>query len=84
MMKKRHTATSKRYRSLHNKVTRLVRRDKQDSNLLSLKKAKNNTKVLWGLADPALGKDCPSLPASVNGVDRNPTATPRPWRPPRR
>jgi hypothetical protein len=59
-----------------NKVTRLVGRDKQDSNLLSLKKAKNDPKVLWGLADQALEKDRPSLPASVTGVDGNPTMTP--------
>jgi hypothetical protein len=76
MMKKQATATGKRYRSLGNEVTRLVRRDKQDSNLLSLKKAKNDPKVLWGLADQALGKDCPSLPASVTGVDGNPMTTP--------
>jgi hypothetical protein len=75
-MKKRNAATGKRYRSLPNKVTRLVRRDKQDSNLLSLKKAKNDPKVLWCLADQALRKDRPSLPGSVNGVDGNPTATP--------
>jgi hypothetical protein len=76
MMKKRDTASGKRYHSLRKEVTRLVRRDKQDSNLLSLEKKKNDPKVLWGLADQALGKDRPSLPASVNGVDGNPTATP--------
>jgi hypothetical protein len=75
-MKKRDTATSKRYRSLRNEVTRLVRRDKQDGNLLSLKQAKNDLKVLWGLADQALGKDRPCLPASVNGMDGNPMTTP--------
>jgi hypothetical protein len=51
MMKRCDTATGKRYRYLSNKVTRLVRRDKQDSTHLSLKKAKNDPKVLWGLAD---------------------------------
>jgi hypothetical protein len=76
MMKKRDTDTGKRYRNLRNEVTQLVRRDKQDSNLLSLNKAKNDPKVLWGLADQALGKDHPSLPASVTGVDGNPTTTP--------
>jgi hypothetical protein len=75
-MKMRNAATGKRYYSLPNKVTRLVRGDKQNSNLLSLKKAKNEPEVLWGPADQALGKDRPSLPASVNGVDKNPTATP--------
>jgi hypothetical protein len=75
-MKKRNAATGKRYRSLRNKVTRLVRRDKQDSNLLSLAKAKNDPKVLWGLADQALVKDLPSLPASVTGAEGNDRTTP--------
>jgi hypothetical protein len=56
MMKRRNTDTSKMYRNLRNKVTCLVRRDKQDSNLLSLKKVKNDPKVLWGLPNQALGK----------------------------
>jgi hypothetical protein len=38
-MKKRDAAAGRRYSDLRNKVSRLVRRDKQDSNLLSLKKA---------------------------------------------
>jgi hypothetical protein len=46
MMKKRDAATVKKYSSLHNEVTGFIRRDKQDSNLLSLKKAKNDPKVL--------------------------------------
>jgi hypothetical protein len=75
-MKKRDAATGKRYRSLRNEVTCLVRRDKQDSNLLSLAKAKNDPKVLWGLANQALGKDGPSLPGSISGADGNATKTP--------
>jgi hypothetical protein len=75
-MKKRNAATGKRYCGLRNKITRLVRRDKQDSNLLSLAKAKNDPKVLWGLADQALGKDRQSLPASITGADGKATSTP--------
>jgi hypothetical protein len=74
-MKKRDADAGRRYRDLRNEVSRLVRRDKQDSNLLSLKKASNNPKVLWQLADQALGKDRPSLPASINGAN-GPTTTP--------
>jgi hypothetical protein len=74
-MRKRNSATDKRYRNLRNEVSRLVRRDKQDSNLLSLKKASNDPKVLWHLADQALGKDRPSLPASITGAN-GPTTTP--------
>jgi hypothetical protein len=74
-MRKRDLATGRRYRDLRNEVSRLVRRDKQDSNLLSLKKACNDPKVLWHLADQALGKDCPSLPASITSAN-GPTETP--------
>jgi hypothetical protein len=71
----RNAASGRRYRDLRNKVSRLVRRDKQDSNLLSLKKASNDPKVLWHLADQALGKDRLSLPASITGAN-GPTKTP--------
>jgi hypothetical protein len=74
-MKMRNAASGKKYRNLRNKVTHLVRRDKQDSNLLSLKKPNNDSKVFWGLADQALRKDCPSLPASVTGADGRHTTT---------
>jgi hypothetical protein len=73
-MKKRDAATGRRYCILQNEVLRLVRRDKQYSNLLSLQKACNNPKVLWSLTDQALGKDCPSLPASITGAN-GPTTT---------
>jgi hypothetical protein len=75
-MRKRDWATGRRYRNLRNEVSRLVRREKQDSNLLSLKKARNDPKVLWQLADQALGKDRPSLPASITGAN-GPTTTPK-------
>jgi hypothetical protein len=74
-MRMRDSATGKRYRDLRNEVSRLVRRDKQDSNLLSLMEVCNDSKVLWQLADQALGKDRPSLPASITGAN-GPTTTP--------
>jgi hypothetical protein len=74
-MRVRDSAMGRRYRDLRSKVSRLVRRDKQDSNLLSLKKACNDPKVLWQLADQALGKDRPSQPASITGAN-GPTTTP--------
>jgi hypothetical protein len=74
-MKKRDPATGRRYRILRNEVSRLIRRDKQDGNLLSLKKASKDPKVLWSLADQALGKDCPSLPATITSAN-GPTTTP--------
>jgi hypothetical protein len=74
-MRMRDSATGKRYCNLRKEVSQLVRRDKQDSNLLSLKKACNDPKVLWQLEDQALGKDRPSLPASITGAN-SPTTTP--------
>jgi hypothetical protein len=74
-MRMRDSATGRRYRDLWNEVSRLVRRDKQDSNLFSLKKASNDPKFLWQLADQALEKDHPSLPASITGAN-GPTTTP--------
>jgi hypothetical protein len=41
-MRKRDSATGRRYRDLRNEVSRLFRGDKQDSNLLSLRKASND------------------------------------------
>jgi hypothetical protein len=75
-MRMRDSATGKRYCTLRNEVSRLVRRDKQDSNLLSLKKASNGPKVFWHLADQALGKDHPR-PSPVQTAPRLP-----PWRRP--
>jgi hypothetical protein len=43
---------------------------------LSLVKAKHDPKVLWSLADQALGKDRPSLPASITGTEGIATTTP--------
>jgi hypothetical protein len=44
-MKMCDAASCRKYRTLRNKLTRLVRRDKQTSNLLSHSKANNNPKV---------------------------------------
>jgi hypothetical protein len=43
---------------------------------LSLAKAKNDPKVLWSLKDQELGKDRPSLPASITGANGIATTTP--------
>jgi hypothetical protein len=74
-MKMRDAASGRKYRNLSNDLTHLVRRDKQASNLLSLNKAHNYPKVLWGLADQVLGKDRPSFPSTVTSTEGIPTTT---------
>jgi hypothetical protein len=74
-MKMCNAASGREYLNLRNKVTHLLRRDKQASNLLSLNKVHNDPKVLWRLADQALGKDRPSLPSTVTSAEGTPTST---------
>jgi hypothetical protein len=79
-MKKRDGATGRRYRILRIEVSRLVRRDKQDSNLLSLKKAGNDPRFCGALQIRHSGKTArPCLQPSSEQ-----TAPPPPsWRRPR-
>eukprot|EP00095_Tigriopus_kingsejongensis_P010672 maker-scaffold1678_size31397-snap-gene-0.6 protein:Tk10672 transcript:maker-scaffold1678_size31397-snap-gene-0.6-mRNA-1 annotation:"reverse transcriptase-like protein" len=61
----------KEYRRLRNQVSSMVKRDKLRTNLDKLRKSHNDPKVLWGLANAALGKPPnASLPTSllVNGI----------------
>jgi hypothetical protein len=70
MMEARDRAPPGRdYRRLRNVVSSMVKRDKMRTNLEKLHKANNDPKVLWRLANSALGKPQSSLPASlvVNG-----------------
>jgi hypothetical protein len=55
----------KDYRRLRNKVSSMVKGDKMRTNLEKLRKADNDPKVLWRLANLALGKPQSSLPASL-------------------
>jgi endonuclease/exonuclease/phosphatase (EEP) superfamily protein YafD len=59
----RDQATGKEYCRLRNKVSSMVKRDRLRTNLDKLRKANNDPKVLWGLANSALGKSQSSLPA---------------------
>jgi hypothetical protein len=64
-MRKRDSDTSRRYRDLRNEVSRLVRMDKQDSNLLSLKKASNDPKVFVAPCGSSAWEK-PPVPARVH------------------
>jgi hypothetical protein len=63
LMETRDRATGKEYRRLRNKVSSMVKRDRLRTNLDKLRKANNDPKVLWDLANSALGKSHSSLPA---------------------
>jgi hypothetical protein len=66
MMEARDRAPpGKDYRRLRNVVLSMVKRDKMRTNLEKLRKTNNDPKVLWGLANSALGKPQSSLPASL-------------------
>jgi hypothetical protein len=66
MMEARDRAPpGKDYRRLRNVVSSMVKRDKMRTNLEKLRKANNDPKVLWRLANSALGKPQSSLPASL-------------------
>jgi hypothetical protein len=69
-----HVAKRCRYRKLRNRSSVLVERDKRNSNQSKLTKSKDNPRVLWELANDALGKQRTSLPQSVNNVDGSMTA----------
>jgi hypothetical protein len=50
---------------LRNRVAAMVQRDKHVSNAAKLCKAGGDPKVLWQLANAAVGKDRPTLPPSL-------------------
>jgi hypothetical protein len=71
-MKKRDDArglSNSNYKFLRNRATRLVRHDKMTSNLSMLAESNNSSKVLWKLANSALGKQRPTLPNSLSLPD---------------
>jgi hypothetical protein len=71
MMKRRDSprAGTPRFCALRNDANRLIKRDKLASNAETLAKASRDPRVLWQLANNALGKAPPSLPpALVNAM----------------
>jgi hypothetical protein len=58
-----------RYKAVRNKVTAMVWRDKEMSDLAKLSKSGNSPTVLWEIANAAVGKSCQPLPASVRKAD---------------
>jgi hypothetical protein len=74
MMAKRDTlGCGPRYKAARNRVTPLVRPDKEASNLANLTESGNSLAVLWEIANTAVGKPCQPLPTLVTRADGTPT-----------
>jgi hypothetical protein len=62
-----------KYKSIRNRVTALVRRDKELSNLAKLAESKNSPTVPWEIANAAVGKPRQPLPGAVKDSEGNDT-----------
>jgi hypothetical protein len=69
MAKKDALGHGPRYRAARNRVTALVRRDKEASNLAKLMESGNSPAVLWEIANAAVGKPRQPLPTLVTRAD---------------
>jgi hypothetical protein len=69
MAKRDSLGRGPRYKVARNRVTKLVRRDKEASNLAKLTESGNSPAVLWEIANAAVGKPCQPLPTSVTRAD---------------
>lgn len=58
-----------RFKDLRNRATVLIAKDKRDSNMAKLDRSLNEPKLLWQIANAALGKNRPSLPAAIRKED---------------
>jgi hypothetical protein len=76
MIKRRDSARPgmPRFRVLRNATNRLVKRDKLTSNSETLAKSSSDPRVLWQLANDALGKASASLPPALVNAEGNMTS----------
>jgi hypothetical protein len=69
MAKRDSLGRGPQYRAARNRVTAIVRRDKEASNLAKLTESGNSPAVLWEIANAAIGKPRQPLPTSVTRAD---------------
>jgi hypothetical protein len=69
MAKRDSLGRGPRYKAARNKVTAMVRWDKEMSNLAKLSESGNSPTVLWEIANAAVGKPRQPLPALVKKAD---------------
>jgi hypothetical protein len=72
-IKERDSATRDDYKVKRNIGTKLVRQDKKRCNMAKLVGSENDSKVLWELANSALGKQRSSLPSCLTLTDGSKT-----------
>jgi hypothetical protein len=68
-------AGSNDYRSLRNRCNVLVARNKRSSNSRELARSLGDPKRVWQIANQALGKNRPTLPAGLRKDDRTNTSS---------
>jgi hypothetical protein len=73
VIKMRDLAKGAEYRRLRNRACALVARDKKRSNASKLAEAGNDSRLLWELANAAIGKCRTTLPNNLLNVDGSPT-----------
>jgi hypothetical protein len=69
MAKRDSLGRSPRYKAARNKVTAMVRRDKEMMSLSKLSESGNSPTFLWEIANAAVGKPRQPLPALVKKAD---------------
>jgi hypothetical protein len=69
MAKRDSLGRSPRYKAVRNRVTAMVRRDKEASNLAKLMESGNSPAVLWEIANAAVSKPRQPLPTSLTRAD---------------
>ncbi|QQP39493.1 Uncharacterized protein FKW44_020389, partial [Caligus rogercresseyi] len=65
LMRERDKTSGSEYRRILNQVSSMVKRDRVGTNVNRLHKSCNDPKVLWRLANEAIGKLSAPLPASI-------------------
>jgi hypothetical protein len=69
MAKRDSLGRGPRYKAVRNKVTTMVRRDKEMPNLAKLSESRNSPTLLWEIVYAAVGKPRQPFPASVKKAD---------------
>jgi hypothetical protein len=73
MAKRDSLGRGAKYRATRNRVSAMVRRDKEASNLAKIVESGNSPAVLWEIANAAVSKPCQPLRTSLTRADSTQT-----------